>query len=133
MSQISELLGERIKNLRKQKGMSQEKLSELANLHSTYIGQLERGEKNPSIETVFKICAGLEIPVSCLLENIDGYNFYGCPTLDSTTQKNNIPLMAYELFFSETPTNQKLLYEMLLLTKRYGEGNKPQPKKFFNH
>lgn len=42
--------GERIRELRKQKGMTQEQLADKAKLHNTYIGTVERGEKNMSIK-----------------------------------------------------------------------------------
>lgn len=45
MTKIQQIIGERIRNFRKQKGWSQEELADIANLHATYIGQLERGEK----------------------------------------------------------------------------------------
>ena len=43
MSDIAKIIGQRIRNYRTQKGLSQEKLAELAGCHPTYIGQLERG------------------------------------------------------------------------------------------
>ena len=55
MSDIAKVIGQRIRNYRTQKGLSQEKLAELAGCHPTYIGQLERGEKNATLESVEKI------------------------------------------------------------------------------
>lgn len=49
MSDIAKIIGQRIRNYRTQKGLSQEKLAELAGCHPTYIGQLERGEKNATL------------------------------------------------------------------------------------
>ena len=51
MENIKFIIGQRIRNYRIQKNLSQEQLSELANCHPTYIGQLERGEKNASSES----------------------------------------------------------------------------------
>lgn len=70
MKSIAEIFGRRIRNLRKQRGLSQEKLSELCELHPTYIGQLERGEKNASLETIMSVCRGLEVTPAVLFENI---------------------------------------------------------------
>ena len=50
MSDIAKTIGQRIRNYRTQKGLSQEKLAELSGCHATYIGQLERGEKNATLE-----------------------------------------------------------------------------------
>ena len=66
--------GERIKNLRVSKKLSQEKLAELSCLHATYIGQIERGEKSPTIDTVFKLSKGLSLPVSAFFKNLEGEN-----------------------------------------------------------
>ncbi len=65
---IAEKFGKRIRQLRKEKGMSQEKLAEKSGLHNTYIGQIERGEKNASLETIEKLANGLDISVGELFE-----------------------------------------------------------------
>ena len=66
MDNITKLVGTRIRGFRKEKRLSQEELAEKCSLHPTYIGQLERGEKNPTIESVMKIANGLEIPIDQL-------------------------------------------------------------------
>ena len=55
MSDIAKIIGQRIRNYRTQKGLSQEKLAELAGCHPTYIGQLERGEKNATVDSISRI------------------------------------------------------------------------------
>ena len=45
--------------MRKEKGLSQDQLAELSGLHTNYVGQVERGEKNLTIETLQKIVEGL--------------------------------------------------------------------------
>ena len=52
---IAKIIGDRIRAYRNQKGWSQEYLAEKAEVHHTYIGQLERGEKNATIESISKI------------------------------------------------------------------------------
>ncbi|MEC0090227.1 helix-turn-helix domain-containing protein [Paenibacillus macquariensis] len=49
-------------NYRKGRGYSQEELANLANLHSVYIGQLERGEKSPTIESLEGCFAKYRLP-----------------------------------------------------------------------
>lgn len=61
---ITKELGLRIRYFRKEKHITQEKLAELCALHPTYIGQLERGEKNATVESVYRIAKGLDIPIS---------------------------------------------------------------------
>ena len=68
MEDIKSLLGKRIRDLRKQRGLSQEELGWKAELHFTYIGAVERGEKNCSIITLKKIAKGLEIDIKDLFD-----------------------------------------------------------------
>ncbi len=64
-------LGKNIKHLRLAKGISQEKLAELANLHRTYIGGVERGERNISLLNLTRLAQALEVSVTDLVEDID--------------------------------------------------------------
>lgn len=64
MENISLVFGKRIKSLRTSRKLSQEKLAELSGLHPTYIGQIERGEKSPTIDTVQKLSVGLGVSVA---------------------------------------------------------------------
>ncbi|WP_029035858.1 helix-turn-helix domain-containing protein [Salinimicrobium xinjiangense] len=52
---IQERLGQRVKALRVKKGWSQEKLAELTGFHRTYIGMVERGERNISLQNIFSL------------------------------------------------------------------------------
>lgn len=70
MSQITKIIGERIRIYRTQKKLSQDALGELSGLHGKYIGQLERGEKNATLETIEKICKALNLTFETLFENI---------------------------------------------------------------
>ena len=114
LASISEILGQRIKFYRKQKRLSQEKLSELSDLHPTYIGQLERGEKNASIESIYKISIGLQIPITQLLEKLDEYNMMELIEQNNRDENHeNIPLQAYELLSLENVENQRILLKIL--------------------
>ena len=61
MDNIRLLTGERIRILRKERGWSQEELGDKADLHHTYVGAVERGEKNASIDTLDKIAGALGV------------------------------------------------------------------------
>lgn len=65
---IAERFGKRIRALRKSKKLSQEELAEKCGLHTTYIGQIERGEKNASLESIQKLSDGLGISVARIFE-----------------------------------------------------------------
>ncbi len=60
-----------IKQLRKRKGLSQEKLAMLIDIDRKYASLIEKGETNISISYLKKICDGLEIKISEFFENID--------------------------------------------------------------
>jgi len=56
---IRNKFGKRVRELRKQKGWSQEDLADKAGLHRTYVGTVERGEQNISIDNIEKIAKTL--------------------------------------------------------------------------
>ncbi len=118
MANVTEILGQRIRFYRKQKGISQEQLSKLADLHPTYIGQIERGEKNASIETIYKISMGLQIPIIQLLEKIDEYPYSLSESLEERDKKGttsrSIPLQAYDLISEQNTEDQKNLLNILI-------------------
>ena len=62
------LLGKRIRRLRRLKDYSQEQLAEKANISGKYLGEIERGLANISIEVLEGISKGLEIDLSSLLD-----------------------------------------------------------------
>lgn len=53
--------GVRVREERKRKNISQEELAELAGLHRTYVGSIERGERNISINNIERIAKALRI------------------------------------------------------------------------
>lgn len=58
---LNELLGLRIKDIRCKLNLSQESFAEKVGLHRTYIGQVERAEKNITLKNIHKICYALKI------------------------------------------------------------------------
>jgi len=65
---IAYTIGNRIREFRVMKKMSQESLAFDSDIHPAYLSQVERGEKCPTVETVYKICKGLKIPMSELMD-----------------------------------------------------------------
>ena len=109
MSDIAKTLGQRIRNYRTAKGLSQEKLADLSGCHPTYIGQIERGEKNATVESIEKISAALSVSLSTLFEKIG--------SVDALSR--SIPLECYELLSSKTKEEQEHLYRILLEIDKY--------------
>ena len=64
MSKIQKQFGNRVRELRLSKGLSQEKLAFIVNIHRTYIGGIERGEQNPSLKNIAAIANALGVTLS---------------------------------------------------------------------
>jgi transcriptional regulator with XRE-family HTH domain len=64
------ILGETIRSCRKSAGFSQEALAEKADLHHNYVGELERGEKAATIDTLQKIAKALKMRVHDLVVDL---------------------------------------------------------------
>ncbi|SEB20876.1 helix-turn-helix domain-containing protein [Paenibacillus sp. 276b] len=71
MTKLRNSVGERIRAIRKAKGLTQQQLAELSGLDDAYVGSLERGERNFSIDTLEKIVVALNVPVQDLIMSID--------------------------------------------------------------
>ena len=69
---LKTLLGMAIKTRRASLGISQEELAHRAGLHRTYVSDLERGARNPSIESIEKLASALQISVAKLFEAASG-------------------------------------------------------------
>ena len=109
MSGLAKIVGQRIRNYRTQLGFSQEKLAELAGCHPTYIGQIERGEKNATLESIEKVASSLNVSLSKLFENLGGQD----------TSKHNFPLACYEFLMSKRPEEQEQIMKILIEIDQY--------------
>lgn len=109
MSEIAKHIGNRIRNYRMQLGYSQERLAEISGCHPTYIGQVERGEKNPTLESIEKIASALKISMSKLFENLD---------VDDNNERN-IPLECYEFMLTKSKAEQEQIYKIILEMDKY--------------
>ena len=63
------LLGQRIREQRRKKGWTMDKLAEKANLSVNYVGDLERGVKTPSLDTFIRIVEALDVPADVLIRD----------------------------------------------------------------
>ena len=112
MSDLAKIVGQRIRNYRTQLGLSQEKLAELSGCHPTYIGQLERGEKNATLESIDKVASSLKISLSKLFENLGG----------ESTNERNIPLECNEFLLTKSQEEQEQIIKILIEMDKY-KGN----------
>ena len=67
---LKSAFGQAVRQHRRSLRLSQEKLGERAALHRTYIADIERGARNPSLETISRIARGLEVPMTALFETV---------------------------------------------------------------
>lgn len=102
MDTIIREVGERIRSHRLKKGMTQETLAERAELHPTFIGQVERGEKNMSLVSLAKILEALQVSFSEFFENVE-----------DCTRPNSIPAKCYQFVRSQKGPQQEGLYRIL--------------------
>ena len=103
MESLSHTVGSRIRSYRLQKGLTQEALAEKAELHQTYIGQVERGEKNLTLASLEKILAALNVTFAEFFENIEG-----CKA------RAGLSTLCYQLISSHTSSEQAHIYKLLL-------------------
>ena len=108
MSNISQIIGERIRMYRTRKNLSQDALGEMAGLHGKYIGQLERGEKNATLESIEKIARALNLPFEILFENI---------IVGGT--RNEIPRRCYDLLTPLSLREQKAILDLIEKAMEY--------------
>jgi len=64
---VTKATADRIRYLRRQKNLSQEELALRSGINPVYFGQIERGQKCPTIDTLYKIALGLQVPAADLL------------------------------------------------------------------
>ena len=67
MEDIRAKFGKHLRKLREEKGWTQEKLADEAGMHFTYIGQIERGKRNPSLINLERLAKALKVQAGKLL------------------------------------------------------------------
>ncbi len=67
MDQINQNIGKNLNRVRKERNISLDKTSELTGVSKTMLGQIERGESNPTVTTLWKIANGLRLSFSSLI------------------------------------------------------------------
>lgn len=65
---INKLFGNKVVELRRLRGLTQEELSFMCGIHRAYMGTIERGEKSVTLDTVAKVAAGLGVEVKDLFD-----------------------------------------------------------------
>ena len=71
-------LGTTLRHYRKQQGLSQQALATKAGLHYTYVSEIELGQRNVSVLSLFRLATALQLPVSVLLVPLEAHQ-HGTP------------------------------------------------------
>ena len=115
MSEISTIVGQRIRSRRRSRKLTQETLAHLSGFHPTYIGEIELGKKNATLVTIERVCRALQYPMSELFEKIEELD-YG-----EDRKEENIPLRCYEIICSKTESEQRRLLRIIMEIDRFTE------------
>ncbi len=103
-------MGDRVKELRKQAGLSQEELAHKAKLSMQYVSTLERGLANPSIQVIDQLAAALKMPLAAFF------------AFDTTLEEARDDLRAAEALLASLPAKDRRLALRILKVIQAREG-----------
>ncbi|KOP68401.1 hypothetical protein AMS62_26485 [Bacillus sp. FJAT-18019] len=103
MVNFQELIGAKIRMYRLSKNWTQDRLAEAIGSTGSYIGRLERGEKNVRIQTLISIAEALEVSIFALLENDQEEYLYQKPWVWNSVT----------LILQQDEKTQKMIYKVL--------------------
>lgn len=106
MEKISNLIGVNLKTLRKTRGISLDKVSEITGVSKAMLGQIERGESNPTVAILWKIATGLNISFSSFLKDTyEQHDLSFIPFKEiNPIIENKGKMKIYPLFFFDSRT-----------------------------
>jgi transcriptional regulator with XRE-family HTH domain len=110
VSRIALSVGEKIRFLRRQRGLSQEQLAFKAGLATSYLGQVERAEKSPTIQSLEKIATALDVT----LEELFSFD----SDVSMKTDTTYIEKIAYQLH-GRTTSEQEAVYNFVKQLLRF--------------
>jgi transcriptional regulator with XRE-family HTH domain len=73
-AELPKVFGQVVRELRKQRGLSQERLATLAGIDRAYMGGLERGLRNPSLTTIARVATGLGMTMGEFVADVEGHS-----------------------------------------------------------
>ena len=103
-------IGGRLKEIRKTKGLTLDAVSEMTDVSKPMLGQIERGQSSPTINTLWKISTGLKIPLSFFCKQQEAeYMVAGLTDREMITEENG-SMRAYPLFPFDPARNVEVFY-----------------------
>ena len=122
--ELNRAVAENIKRIRKSKKMSMERTAAEAGVSRSMLGQIERGEANPSVAILGKIAAALKVPAEVLLENDDFQSLLLSRELDNKPQRMESGKVVLRPSFPyDDATRQESFFLDLYIMGRYA----PEP------
>lgn len=110
MEEISLRIGEQLKEIRKTRKLSLDALSEITGVSKPMLGQIERGQSSPTINTLWKISTGLKIPLSFLCRKEEArYILASVNEKDKITEEDG-KMRVYPLFAFDPLRNAEAFY-----------------------
>ena len=117
MSELAVAFGRQVRNLRQHKKMSQEELAFKAGLSPAHLGQIERAQKKPTLETIGRLAEALEVPVA---------NLFSCEaSVSSETSPNNIMEKINSQLIAMSEEDQKDILRSIRIFRRSRSRSKP--------
>ena len=117
MSELAVAFGRQVRNLRQHKKMSQEELAFKAGLSPAHLGQIERAQKKPTLETIGRLAEALEVPVA---------NLFSCEvSVSSETSPNNIMEKINSQLIALSEEDQKDILRIIRIFRRSRSRSKP--------
>lgn len=122
--ELNRAVAENIKRIRKTKKLSMERLAEQAGVSRSMLGQIERGEANPSVALLGKLAAALKVPADVLLENDDFETLLLCREQDTKPARLDAGKTVLRPSFPyDEVTRQESFFLDLYISARYA----PEP------
>ncbi|MTI47280.1 helix-turn-helix domain-containing protein [Sporosalibacterium faouarense] len=110
---INLIIAENLKRLRSERNLSLSQLAELSDISKVMLSKIEKGKTNPTINTIWKITAGLNIPYTSLLEQ-QQQDAYVIKKSDIVSQKTDDGQYRLYCYYSNTPHRNFELFQMEL-------------------
>ena len=120
MNDISARVGERIRKIRQRQGISLEELSFQSAVNAAHLGQIERGQQNPTVETLDKIMAALGVPLAALFDDIEAPSTQPGSSQNAIRNKINAHLSAM------SAEEQKDVLQIIRIYRRQPESGDPE-------
>lgn len=106
----SPIIGKKLKNIRQARGMTLDEAAELTGVSKPMLGQIERGQSSPTVNTLWKIATGLKVPLSSFLRDRESELSVARPSESAMITEENGAMRAYTLFTFDPLHNLEAFY-----------------------